>query len=314
MRKLLIFGAVVLAVLVVVAWFEPTRVVVGTLSGEKFATGRPTRFWKHALISDDPATREKSYQTLLNGAGDSVGVLVELLRESPSTSSAAEVRWTAAELLGKIGPPAKAASSALLQALGDRDPHVRSVAAAAIPEVDTPADTAIPALQKMLTTETGRTAARALSKYRGEASPAIPALLEMLNNKSLDSETRWNAARTLGKIGPPAKVAIPDLVAHLHDDAETIREHAAEALGDIGPDSKDAVPALIDVLADKATKVRRDAARSLGQIGPQAQAAVPALKKLLADPEKMVQDAAKTAIKLIAPDEAAAPDSPAKAP
>ena len=321
MRKCLIFGGVALAVLALVAWFEPTRVIMGTLRCESFSAGRPTSFWKLALVSDDPATKENAYKTLKDGAADSVGVLVALLGEPDGSPAAAELRWTAAEILGKIGPPAKVAAQPMLAALDDRDLHVRSVAAAALPEIDTPAETAVPALQKLLPTATGRTAARALSKYRAAASPAIPLLVEMLNDKSLDSETRWNAARTLGKIGPAAKEAIPALVANLKDDVETVREHAAEALGDIGPVAKETVPALVDVLSDPAVKVRRDAVRSLGQIGPAAKEAVPAIQKLLADPEKIVQDAAQKALQLIAPEEAAAsetkPDAqtpPAKSP
>lgn len=308
MRNKLIVAGIVLALVILGICLEPTRVVVGTLLGERFAASRPTAYWKRALLSGDPAKRERAYQTLQEGAGDSVDVLVAILSDTSATPAAIELRWTAAELLGKIGPPAKPAFPMLLVALTDNDPHVRSVAAAAIPEVDTPAASAVPALQALLATDAGRTAARALSKYKGDASPAIGDLVKMLRDASLDSETRWNAARTLGKIGPPAKAAIPELVAHLHDQAESIREHAAEALGDIGPDSAEAVPALVEVLDDPATKVRRDAVRSLGQIGKEAAPAIPAIKKLLDDPEKIVQEAAQTAIKLIGPGPAAEPE------
>lgn len=299
MRNKLIAAGIVLAIAVLAALgvaLEPTRVVVGTLTGEKFVASRPTSFWKRELLSSDPAKHDRAYQTLQDGAGASVDVLIAILEDS---KAAAELRWKAAELLGKIGPPAKPAFPMLLASLSDSDPHVRNVAAAAIPEVDTPAASAVPALQKLLGSDAGRAAARALSKYKGDASPAIGELVKMLGNKELDTETRWNAARTLGKIGPPAKLAIPTLVDHLHDEAWTIREHAAEALGDIGPDAKDAVSALMEVLDDPETKVRRDAARSLGQIGPDALPAVPALKKLLDDPEKIVKEAAEKAIELI---------------
>jgi HEAT repeat protein len=277
--------------------------LIGKLRGESFFAGRSTSYWRLALVSEDPAIRENAYKTLHTGGADSVGVLIESLRTQDASASGAELRWTAAELLGKIGPAAKTAAPALLAALEDPDPHVRSVSATAVPEVETPAPAAVPALQKLLATESGRTAARALSKYRGEARPAIPDLIDMLDNKQLDTETRWNAARTLGKIGPGAESAIPTLVAHLEDEAESVREHAAEALGDIGPEAKDAVPALIVALTDPATKVRRDAVRSLGQIGPDSRAALPAIQTLLTDPEKIVVEAAQVAIRLIQGDE-----------
>jgi HEAT repeat protein len=59
-------------------------------------------------------------------------------------SAEPEVRWTAAELLGTKRGPCFDAASELLAALKDGDTHVRSVAATAIPEVETPAGIAVP--------------------------------------------------------------------------------------------------------------------------------------------------------------------------
>jgi HEAT repeat protein len=214
------------------------------------------------------------------------------------------------EILGKIGPEADAASDTVLAALNDPDPHVRTVAAAALPKIGVPAAQAVPALIQRLEAEPGVVPGRALSEYRDQAIDALPALVEVLRNKELDSETRWNAARTLGKLGPGGTDAIPALVESLQDTAPTVREHAAEALGDIGRPASEAVPALVAVLSDSATRVRRDAVRSLGQIGPASRVAVAQIKRLLNDPEDIVRQAARDALQAISPEELP-PEKPA---
>jgi HEAT repeat protein len=215
----------------------------------------------------------------------------------------AEICWTAAELLGQIGPAASDATPTLIAALHDDDPHVRAVAAANLPAIDAPAHQAVPELLAMAKREPTVVVLRALSEYGEAAQDAISALVDILEDRQLPTEVRWNAARTLGKIRAPAVVAVGALVDHLQDEAATIREHSAEALGDIGPPAADAVAALVSVLDDPATRVRRDAARSLGQIGPAAAGSVPPLKKLLKDPEQIVRDAARVALQTLAPDE-----------
>lgn len=301
MKKYGIVIAVIIVVCVVGAlWLDPTGVLMGYLKGEPFFDGRPTGYWERSLRAD-PATRVSAIERMEQCGEEGVDVLKSLLNSANGVS--AEVRWTAAEILGKIGPDAERAGSALLAALEDPDPHVRAIAAASLAKVGVPADEAVPALTRMLETDQKVVAGRALSEYRGAAKSALPALVAVLIDKSLDSETRWNAARTLGKLGPDGVEAIPVLVDSLKDDAATVREHAAEALGDIGPAAADTVPALVAVLDDPATRVRRDAVRSLGQIGEASRPTIADMKKLLKDPEEIVREAAKNAIRAIAPEE-----------
>jgi hypothetical protein len=298
---------VILAVLIVIAaavWLEPTGIGRGFLRGEQFFGGRPSSYWAGALLSDDPVRQETARLSLSSGGSSAVDVLCELLEYRGGADwQAAEVRWRSAEILGAMGPGVGKASDALLKALEDTDPHVQSVAAANLPNVNVPAQVAVPALAKMLNGPTRLTAIRALSEYGSEARPALEQLLEILAQKELSSEIRWNAARTVGKMQASAQEAIPALIEFLNDEAPTVREHCAEALGDIGPPAKSAASALVEVLDDPAPRVRRDAARSLGQIGADAELAVPALKKLLADQEDIVRRAARTALRSLAPDE-----------
>jgi HEAT repeat protein len=290
--------AMMLLAIVVYVLVEPSGVVLGRLRGEAFFEGRPTSYWARSLTAG-PKSKVEAIARLEQGKSDAAAVLIELLHDTASDT--AELRWTAAEILGGIGPAAQA-GPALLAALEDPDPHVRAVAARWLAAAGVPADDAVPALTKILATDQKIVAARALSEYRGEAKSVLPVLVDILTDTSLDSETRWNAARTIGKIGPDAAAEVPVLVDSLEDEFATVREHAAEALGDIGPLAGDSVPALVSVLDDPATRVRRDAVRSLGQIGEAAVVAVPEIVKLLDDPEEIVRDAARNTLQAIAPD------------
>jgi HEAT repeat protein len=289
--------AMIVAIALGVIWFEPTHVARGKLLGEPFALGRPASFWGERLAGD-PGERAQAIERLIGGRRQTVAVLEALLRTSPS----AEIRWTAADLLGQLGTDAQPAAKQLLASLKDGDSHVRVVSAAALSKVEASADGAVPALLELLKREPRPEVSRALSVYRKAAQPAVPELIAILSNERLDTESRWNAARTLGKIGPGAADAIPLLVECLRDEAATIREHAAEALGDIGPAAGETARDLAQVLNDSAPRVRRDAVRSLGQVGPSAREFAADVEKLLADPEQIVRDAALATLKVIAPE------------
>lgn len=303
-KRLGVAGLVALAVVIGVV-VDPTQVVIGRLLGDNVFEGRPTRYWVRALQSG-PAERAEAFSRLERGGAAAVPVLVSIMSRSAGESDA-QTRSTSIDILARLGPDAKDAGPALVAALRDADPHIRSVAAAALPRIEVPAQTAVPALTELLTTEHSVVAARALGVYRGAAASALPALVELLQDASRPTEARWNAARTIGKIGPDATHTVPVLIDVLDDAEATVREHAAEAIGDIGASAAPAgVPALVGVLSDPAPRVRRDAVRSLGYIGEASRSAVPEIKRLLEDPEAIVREAAKAALKAVAPEEAAA--------
>lgn len=291
-------AALILASLV---WFDPTRVLWGSLRGEAFFDGRPVSYWRQSLQSGDPVVQSESFEKLGEGGAASVPILASLLQtRGGSLEADAEVRWKAAALLGKIGKPAREALPALVTALNDTDLHVRTVTAAAVAEVaeKSDADRIVPALMERVRAggRDGVAACRALSVLKGAASPAITVLMEALASE--DSEMRFNAARTLGKIGEPAKEAVPRLLTTLESEKHPkVREHLAEALGDIGPSASAGVPALLGLLKDPVPRVRRDAARSLGQIGDAS--AVSALEGLTKDPDSDVRQAVERAIRIL---------------
>jgi HEAT repeat protein len=297
-RRLIIGLGVVLALLAVGVWIEPTGVVLGWMNGEAFYRNRPTRYWGKALTSTDPATQAQTHQALKEGGRSAVPVLAEVLQKDDN----AESRWRAADLLGRLGPEARqdpAAISSLSFALKDANAQVRAVAATALASVGPAGPEAIPLLQDLLATPDCLPALRALALYGHDAAPAIGKIVVLLKHEG-DSEIRWNAARTLGKIGPAAKESIPALVTAMKEDQDpVVREHAAEALGDIGPDAKEAIPALVQALKDPDARVRRDAVRSLGQMGPAAKASAEQIRPLLQDKDERVRKAARTSLQQI---------------
>ena len=155
MRKLWIVLLSLLCLTAVCCWLDPTGVVRGWLRGESFCQGRPTSYWSRALRSDDPAKQSEARQQLERGGADAVAVLTEVLADRKATDwQATEARWNAAEMLGRIGPDAQSASTALLVTLEDPDLHVRSVAATSLPLIDAPAQEAVPALLQLLRGDT----------------------------------------------------------------------------------------------------------------------------------------------------------------
>lgn len=294
MRKWYVGIAGTLAV--AAAWWEPTCSVRGWLVGEPFFAGRSVSYWQRSLVSEDPDGSDRAFRALAEGGRTATDVLCELVQR---TTAPAQVRWNAAEILGKSGEESEKVSGALLRALEDPDLHVRTVAAESVAKVNTDAARAVPALTQLLESDAAVPVIRALSVYREHARPALEKLLVIMQDRSLPSEVRWNAVRTVGKMGAAGVDAVPVLIRLMKDDEPTVREHAAEAVGDIGPPARDAIPALVQTLNDSYFKARRDAVRSLGQVGPEARSAVAAIEPLLADPEALVRDAARNTIETL---------------
>ncbi|MCA9054514.1 MAG: HEAT repeat domain-containing protein [Planctomycetaceae bacterium] len=291
-------------------WLEPTGIVLGRLTGEPFLGGRPLRYWSSAL-NGGPAENAAALEALAAADKSEAEPMLAALYQSGAGDDRAEQRWTSLELLAGQAPLGEAGQEAMVEALEDPDAHVRSIAIAALPKTGVAADRGVTLLMKHCDGEQAVVAARAISEYRGAAAAALPVLVELMQNEEASVEARWNAVRTIGKIGPDALPALPALIDELDNPEDTIREHAAEAIGDIGPVAAEAgVPALRGVLGDHYVKVRRDAVRSLGYIGPPAAAAVDDILPLLDDPEEIVRVATRDAVKKIAPERLPAESAP----
>jgi HEAT repeat protein len=100
--------------------------------------------------------------------------------------------------LSRLGPEARAAVPALIEALKGKDTLVRAHAALA------------------------------LGRIGPQASPAVPVLTELLGDP--EWTVRRQAALALGRIGSEARMAIPGLEKLGHDPDQLVRQAAQEAL------------------------------------------------------------------------------------
>lgn len=205
-----------------------------------------------------------------------VPILVKTLRDDEPAR-----RETAAEVLGRIGPPARLAVPDLLAALQDKSPTVALLAAGALAEIDpTRAGPAVPLLIHALGEPS---TALVLANIGPDARAAVPALIASLKPDKDAANGALRRAGTrlaLARIGTPAVSA---LIEALKDKREGVAPLAGEALGWILPPPKQAVPALRQAL--KSDRPHAGIyAHALGQLGSLAQAAVPDLTELLADP------------------------------
>ncbi len=182
-----------------------------------------------------------------------------------------EVRARAADVIRRIGPEAKAAVPALIEALEDRSAETRNEVLFALAAVGPDARQAVPAVTKAL--------------------------------KDPDMNVRYAACFALGKIGADAVAAKPELQKNLSGPDQFLSMASAWALAQICPDCQQtapmSVPVLIKALGEPDPITRLHAAECLCCLGPLAKDAVPALKKALEDQNEDVQAAAAEALEAI---------------
>jgi hypothetical protein len=216
------------------------------------------------------------------------------------------VRAQAALALAEVGPPAKEADAALLQALRDPDAEVRY--AAIVPE----GKAAVDGLARALVDDdwfVSLSAAQALQSYGERARPAVPALINALGPRDLVKDFRpvrcGEAMVALSRIDPKAKElekAFQLMVGKLLEDERQgsfgARARGARLLGDCGPAALPTVPALAKLLKDPDGDVRVAAAEALLKISPdpQAEAALAVLAEALKAPELLVRRRAAEAL------------------
>jgi HEAT repeat protein len=274
--------------------------------GERYATARgmatALRLVRGTIAApatvDLPPLREDWLDLVERTDDESRADRAEVLRVLVQSLAGGDVpeRCVAALTLGRMGPRAKDAVPALVEALVDGHPHVVEAAASALkriaattipPAVETPTpvpgpgpleSTAVIDLVDMLRHEDvalRRIAVVALGEARSVGRGAIPELVEGLDDR--DDAVRREAARALGKIG--ATAAVPSLVVALSDAPDDLaRASAAEALGRIGPRATVAIPGLIAALKHSDDVVGDAAARALVMIGlPAAPALIEAV-------------------------------------
>ncbi len=178
----------------------------------------------------------------------------------------AETASDAAMALAAMGRPDPAAARLYVFALGRfEDGH--KLADAALRAIGAPA---VEALQKVLAEkdrEPGcrRDAATMLGRLGEAARPAIPALIEALNDKDIETQNR--AAQALVELGAAPLEAAPALV-RLAKESAAFRPKSLAAFESMGEHAADYPLALLKLKAKEDTGTRREAARILVRLAP----------------------------------------------
>jgi HEAT repeat protein len=242
----------------------------------------------------------------------------------------AGLRRACARALGAGGRGAVRAIPPLLARLDDPDRQVRRAAARALGRLEQPDAKTVEALAAVLGDgDLAGVAVRALERWGKTALPAVPGLIQALQNQ----EVRVDAARTLGRVASESRPAREALLAALEStrDREFCRQllaispeigpaagawitgqmaspegwcfwgspnHIVAAVGD---SMQGAVSALLAILAKDDRFARSQAIQVLGAMGPAAREAVPRLRALSEDREVdlEVQVAARRALRRI---------------
>ncbi|HEX5854831.1 MAG TPA: HEAT repeat domain-containing protein, partial [Thermoanaerobaculia bacterium] len=216
------------------------------------------------LLKGDAEDRRGAATFFWSNANEgSVPALIEALRDDDPF-----VRSNVAGALWKLGEKARPAEAALKQALGDSSARVRLKAAGALGVLGTPPE-------KM-----------------------VDAVAIGLDDR--DVEVRADAAHFLKRAGAPAVQFLPVLLDCVREDQKKTYKKDSSRLSDtqsqcrkdlreIGILPKEAMPILDEALKDGDREKRRAAADVLGKAGGAARVEIPALIKALKDPERDVR-------------------------
>jgi HEAT repeat protein len=260
-----------------------------------------------ALLEDESRDRRLEAIGLLEKLGpqrnDALPALVGVLKDEDE-----EVRSRAAVLLGSIGAPARAAlirasesscertrvgalmafekmkspgrsvTQAVVKALGDKSPAVRTKAADTLGTFRDPST--IKSLINLLSRENQAEVREyvicALENFEPVPRAAIPSLIEILLKNEEDAQ---RAAWALSRAGKPA---IGPLIAVLRDAMrERLHSVVIRSLADIGPDAAAAVPLLKEKLNSHDKDIKRETIWALGAMGTKAGEAMSELKRIL---------------------------------
>jgi len=168
--------------------------------------------------------------------------------------------------------------------------YSHAIAATALRELGPPAQSAIPALEKVAGQRdylTRDKAQAALMVIRNESSGTLTKILE---DRSPPNWSNWNAAAiTAAELGNRARPLIPLFIDSLNHTNSDIRQTAISALGTIGMEPEVCVPAILRGLADPDETVRFATLLALPRFPGATARAQTEIQRCFADPDQYVR-------------------------
>jgi HEAT repeat protein len=199
---------------------RPTAADLPSLRGVLFDTTR------------QPDQRSMAAKFLAELGEEGFAVLIEAFEQPP-------IARTAASAFSKAGSPAV---SSLVEVLSHKQPEIRATAADALGHIGPRASDALPALIRLLTDPDRAVryhAVRALHEFGSKAKPAVPALTEVvLDPKENESARKW-AIKTLLMTRPETHAAVVKALVDASDEKTNygVRQLAREKLREIDPEA-----------------------------------------------------------------------------
>lgn len=208
------------------------------------------------------------------------------------------VRSNAALTLGHLAPDARKATVLLIQQLSDPDSRAANSATSALREMKAESEAGVPALIPLLDSPDREIRRRAKEVLASIGAPAVPALLKLL--KKDDLATRRGSASALQEMAVhhraldeiAGEVAIP-LAEALKDTDPRARQFVAYTLVCLREKVAPALATLTALLDQQSTEVRVAAIGILRNLGAPA---VPSLLKVVEDPDPLIRAAAASAL------------------
>ncbi|KAF6803004.1 hypothetical protein CMUS01_15208 [Colletotrichum musicola] len=221
-----------------------------------------------------------------------IAALVGLFKDEDS-----DVRLSAADAIGKQSTLSDTTIAALVGLFKDKDSDVRRSAADALGKQSTLSDATMAALVGLFKDEdldVGRSAANALGNQSTLSDATIAALMELFKDEY--SDIRSSAARAIGKQSTLSDTTIAALVELFKNEDCYVRASAANAIGKQSTLSDTTIAALVELFKDKDLDVRWSAAIALGNQSTLSDATIAALIELFKDEGSYMQSSAAKAI------------------
>jgi HEAT repeat protein len=228
-----------------------------------------------------------------------IAALIGLVQTPARTLEDDELRRSAIEALGLVGPAASAAAPVLARALDDRDEAIRRVAATTLGQLGPLAEPVAELLVERMVADESPAVQDAAAVAVGQLGPSIAGEAVAYWLGSDDSEARRRTAEILGGWKSAAHKWLPELRARWDDAVPAVRLAALGAAYQIEGRGELLAPRVAALVGEDDREVRRSAVALLAKMGPDAQSARPVLEELMKDNRAEVRVAADKALKAI---------------